>query len=227
MTNRRELAAATLLGVAGGGLAAGFAGRTWATVTGHGGTALAPALQHLTGRSLSGVVPALGWAGLAGIAALLATRGWARTAVGVLLTALGVVIAVAAPAAVRAGHVRAVAGDTSNLTTLAGRLAVHVNGWWVVALAGGVLLAAAGLLTVVRGRRWPGMSARYERPGTVAPPAGDDPASLWRSLDHGHDPTAGDPAGAAEPAAGDTAGRPEAAAREAGEPAAGEADRRR
>lgn len=194
MTSRRELAAATLLGIAGGGLAVGFAGRAWATVAGHGGTALEPSVQHVTGRSLSGVIPALGWAGLAGIAALLATRGWARTAVGVLLTAFGVIIAVAAPAAVRPGHVRAVAGDTSDLAKLAGHLSVHPNAWWTVALTGGVLLAAAGLLTVARGRRWPGMSARYDRPGAAPAPAGDDPAALWRSLDHGHDPTAGDPA---------------------------------
>lgn len=222
MTNRRELAAATLLGVAGGGLAAGFAGRAWATVVTHGGGALAPSVQHVTGRSLSGVVPALGWAGLAGIAALLATRGWARTAVGVLLAAFGVVVAVAAPAAVRAGHVRAVAGDAGNLTKLADHLSVHVNGWWITALAGGVLLAAAGLLTVVRGRGWPGMSARYERPGKAAP-AGDDPASMWRSLDRGDDPTAGDaPASDDDPAAADPAdGGPASGDRRAGEPEEG------
>ncbi len=223
MTNRRELAAAALLGLAGGGLAAGFAGRTWATVVTHGGGALAPSLQHVTGRSLSGVIPALGWAGLAGIVALLATRGWARTAVGALLAAFGVVIAVSAPAAVRAGHVRAVADDAGTLTKLADHLSVHVNAWWITALGGGVLLAAAGLLTVVRGRGWPGMSARYERPGAAAP-AGDDPASLWRSLDRGHDPTADDAPAAVDPAAAGLADDEPAAAgeRRTGEPTAGE-----
>lgn len=187
MTSRRELAAATLLGAAGAAIIVGFAGRTWATVTEHAG-GLETLNQRLTGRSLSGVIAALGWAGLAGIAALLATRGWVRVAVGALLAAFGVIVAIAAPAAVRGAHVVSVAGEKSNLARLGGDVVVHVNAWWTVSLAGGVLLAAAGLLTIVRGRRWPGMSARYDRPG-AAPPDGDDPASLWKALDRGDDPT--------------------------------------
>ncbi|MCO6005906.1 Trp biosynthesis-associated membrane protein [Actinoallomurus purpureus] len=189
MTTRRELVAAALLGAAGAGLAAGFAGQTWATVTARSaGIDPMPALQAITGRALNGGLAALGLAGLAGIAALFATRGWARTSVGALLTAFGVLIAILSPAAVRRGHVISAAADKSNLLRLAGHVTVHVHGWWIVSLTGGVLLAAAGLLTVVRGRRWPGMSARYDRPG-AAPRAGDDPASLWKSLDRGDDPT--------------------------------------
>jgi uncharacterized membrane protein (TIGR02234 family) len=187
VTRRRELAVAAVLGAAGAATIAGFAGRTWATVT-ERAAGVEPLHQQLTGRSLSGVIGALGWAGLAGIAALLATRGWVRVAVGVLLTALGMIVAVAAPAAVRHAHVVSAAGERSNLARLGGEVGVHVTGWWVASLAGGVLLAAAGLLTVVRGRRWPGMSARYDRPG-AAPAAGDDPASLWKALDRGDDPT--------------------------------------
>jgi uncharacterized membrane protein (TIGR02234 family) len=188
---RRELAAATLLGVAGAGLVAGLAGRTWVTVT-ERAAGLQTVSQHLTGRSLSGVIAALGWAGLAGIAALLATRGWPRVAVGVLLTVFGVVIAVVSPTAVRRAHALSVAGRQSNLARLTGNVTVHPNAWWVISLAGGVLLAAAGLLTVARGRRWPGMSTRYDRPGAAPPPRNDDPASLWKALDRGDDPTSSD-----------------------------------
>jgi uncharacterized membrane protein (TIGR02234 family) len=188
VTSRRELTAAVALGGLGAAIITGFAGRTWATVAERAGTGLETLDQHLTGRSLSGVIAALGWAGLAGIAALLATRGWVRVAIGVLLTAFGVIVAIVSPAAVRRAHVISVAGEKSNLARLGGAASVHVNAWWTVSLAGGVLLAAAGLLTVVRGRRWPGMSARYDRPGT-APPAGDDPASQWKALDRGDDPT--------------------------------------
>jgi uncharacterized membrane protein (TIGR02234 family) len=188
VTSRRELTAAVVLGGLGAAIITGFAGRTWATVAEHAGAGLETLNQQLTGRSLNGVVVALGWAGLAGIAALLATRGWARVAIGVLLTAFGVIVAVVSPAAVRHSHVIAVAGEKSNLARLGGAVSVHVNAWWAVSLAGGVLLAAAGLLTVARGRHWPGMSARYDRPG-AAPPAGDDPASQWKALDRGDDPT--------------------------------------
>ena len=191
MTHRREIAVAALLGAAGAGLVAGVAGRTWATVVERAGAGLEPLSQHLTGRSLSGVVAALGWAGLAGIAALLATRGWVRVAVGVLLTGFGAIVAVVSPTVVRRAHVISAARDRSNLARLAGDVSVHVGGWWIPSVAGGVLLAAAGLLTVVRGRRWPGMSARYDRPGAVRP-AGDDPASLWKALDRGDDPTSSD-----------------------------------
>jgi uncharacterized membrane protein (TIGR02234 family) len=187
VTSRRELTAAALLGGLGAAIVVGFAGRTWATVAEHG-SGLETFHQQLTGRSLSGVIAALGWAGLAGIAALLATRGWVRVAIGVLLAAFGVVIAVVSPLAVRHAHVVSAAGEKTNLARLGGDLAVHVNAWWVLSLIGGVLLAAAGLLTIVRGRQWPGMSARYDRPG-AAPPAGDDPASLWKALDRGDDPT--------------------------------------
>jgi uncharacterized membrane protein (TIGR02234 family) len=187
VTARRELATATLLGAAGAAVIVGFAGRTWATVAEHAG-GLETMHQRLSGRSLSGVIAALGWAGLAGIAALLATRGWVRVVVGALLTAFGVIVAIASPTAVRRAHVMSAAGDKSNLARLGGEVAVHVTAWWTLSLAGGVLLALAGLLTVLRGRRWPGMSARYDRPG-AARPAGEDPASMWKALDRGDDPT--------------------------------------
>lgn len=187
MTSRRELTAAALLGGLGAAIVVGFAGRTWATVAEHG-NGLETFRQQITGRSLSGVLAALGWAGLAGIAALLATRGWVRVAIGVLLTVFGATVAFVSPLAVRHAHVVAAAGDKTNLARLGGEIAVHVNVWWVPSLLGGVLLVAAGLLTIVRGRHWPGMSARYDRPG-AAPSTGDDPASLWKALDRGDDPT--------------------------------------
>jgi uncharacterized membrane protein (TIGR02234 family) len=188
VTSRRELTVAVLLGGVGAAMVAGFAGRTWATVTERAGAGLETLDQHLTGRSLSGVIAAVGWAGLAGIAALLATRGWARVAIGALLTAFGAIVAIVSPAAVRHAHVVTAAGEKSNLARLGGAVSVHVNAWWILSLTGGVLLAAAGVLTVVRGRNWPGMSSRYDRPGT-ARPVGDDPASQWKALDRGDDPT--------------------------------------
>jgi uncharacterized membrane protein (TIGR02234 family) len=191
VTARRELTAAALLGVAGAGLVAGVAGRTWATLVARA-AGLESMSQQVSGRSLNGVIAALGWAGLAGVAALLATRGWARVGVGVLLTAFGAIIAIVSPGAVRRGHVLSIAGEKSNLARLTGDVAVHTHVWWIVSLTGGVLLAAAGLLTVVRGRRWPGMSSRYDRPGAAPAPRAGDPASLWKALDRGDDPTGSD-----------------------------------
>jgi len=67
----------------------------------------------------------------------------------------------------------------------------------VLALLAGLLAAAAGLLTVLRGRTWPAMGRRYERAAATAPaPArrqSDEDRALdaWRALDRGEDPTEG------------------------------------
>lgn len=235
---RREPLVAGLSCAAGAALALLAAGQVWARVrTGSPGAGPAPAVTPLTGRELTGAVAALGWAALAGLAGLAATRGWARVAVGALLTGFGAGIAAAAAGAVRHGHLVAAAQDESVLSRAGGAVVTEIHPWWLAAVAGGVLVCVAGLHTAARGRRWPGMSSRYDPPGDAArarPAAGGpaDPADLWRSLDRGEDPTdhagpgrtgerPGDRAGtgrdaAAEPPTEDLTGNPPPARR--GEP---------
>ncbi|MFB4316219.1 Trp biosynthesis-associated membrane protein [Actinomadura sp. 21ATH] len=209
MTPSRERGLAALVCAAGAGLTLLAAGRPWASVRAR--DAITPFAQELAGRDLSTVPGALGWAALAGLAALFATRGRVRAGVGALLALFGAGIGYAAVTSVQRADVAAAAGEKSAMLRLAGSLSVDVAPWWAVSLAGGVLLVAAGLFTLVRGARWPGMSARYER--TRAPegeakaaskgsgsgagskgkrPAAPeaDPAGLWKSLDRGEDPTA-------------------------------------
>jgi uncharacterized membrane protein (TIGR02234 family) len=204
VTPGRERGLAALLCAGGAGLALLAAGRPWATV--RAGEAITPFAQDLTGRDLGTGAGALAWAALAGLAALFATQGRVRAGVGVLLGLFGAGIGYASLVAVRRSTVVSAAGEKSSLLRLGGALQVDTSPWWVVSLAGGVLLVAAGILTVVRGSRWPGMSARYDRarapvpasvrgredaPGTAASePAEQDPAGLWKSLDRGEDPTA-------------------------------------
>jgi uncharacterized membrane protein (TIGR02234 family) len=79
-----------------------------------------------------------------------------------------------------------------------------IAGWPALALVAGVLGVLAGLLIVLRGRRWPGMGRRYERTRTAGQPAAgpDAPArparpetdedrhqAAWKALDRGDDPT--------------------------------------
>lgn len=204
MTPGRERGLTALLCAAGAGLVLLAAGRTWATVTADG--AITPFTRELTGGDLGGAPGALGWAGLAGLAALFATRGRVRAAVGALIALFGVGIGYAAAMSARGSHVAAEALDESALLKLGADPSVHVNAWWTVSVAGGVLLVAAGLVTLLRGARWPGMSARYERTGPAAPgprraPAGDDPSALWKSLDRGEDPTDGEEDDPADPPA--------------------------
>ncbi|MES9540241.1 Trp biosynthesis-associated membrane protein [Actinomadura sp. NPDC000600] len=187
MTPGRERGLTAVLCAAGAGLVLLAAGRTWATVKAQG--SITPFTQQLTGGDLGGAPGALGWAGLAGLAALLATRGRVRAGVGVLIALFGVGIAYASTVAVQRSSVLAAAGDKSALLRLGAHPLLDVNLWWVVSVAGGVVLVVAGMLTAVRSAHWPGMSARYER---TAPrrAAEDDPSAMWKSLDRGEDPTA-------------------------------------
>jgi uncharacterized membrane protein (TIGR02234 family) len=182
----RELLFAVIGCVLGAAIVVGLAGRPWVTVTERGATVLT---QSLTGSSLNGAVAALGWAGLAGTAGLVATRGWLRVAVGVLLVAFGGGVTYLCATAVGHAHILAAATAKSQYAAVTGAADIKLNPLWIVTLAGGLLLALAGALTVARGRRWPGMSARYER--TSAPPKADpnDPLVLWKTLDRGEDPT--------------------------------------
>ena len=216
MAARRGLLVAALLCAAGAGLVILAAGRRWAGVEVVG--AGTPIVRALIGRDLAGLAAALGWAGLGGLAALLAVRGRARTAVGAALLAFGGGVCYDSVAGVGRAHVLSVAADKSNLSAFLST-DVHMGAWWVVSVAGGTLLVASGLLTIVRGGRWPGMSARYDaarggrqaasdgpetdRPQTDHPqtaaaaargaaprPAAADPSRLWQALDRGEDPTA-------------------------------------
>ncbi|MEU8804732.1 Trp biosynthesis-associated membrane protein [Spirillospora sp. NPDC048819] len=189
MNPRRERGLTALLCAAGSGLALLAAGRTWVTVRAE--DAITPFTRDLTGGDLGGAAGALGLAGLAGLAALFATRGRVRAGVGVLIALFGAGIAYASAAAVQRSNALSAAGDKSALLSLGGDPALDVNLWWIVSVAGGVLLAAGGLVTAVRGAGWPGMSARYERAAPSRPAAeDDDPSAMWKTLDRGEDPTA-------------------------------------
>jgi hypothetical protein len=97
--------------------------------------------------------------------------------------------------AIARDRVTLAAGDQTAVTTS--------WSWPALAAVGGAVLLAAGLTAVIRGRRWPGMSARYDRPfphastaGTPARPPGVDPAT-------GRAPATGDPSSPAGTQPGD------------------------
>jgi hypothetical protein len=180
------------------------ASRGWAVEVIDRPAPLPDQVSRRTGGDLRPWLPALGWAGLAGAGALLATRAAARRLVGGLLGLAGAGIGAGAVAAVAAG------GPV---------------GAPAVAAAGGLLVLLAGGLAVVRSGRWPAMGARYERrsptgagrsgraaaagaatesataggetpdsagaaPGPAAGDAGRGVAAMWAALDRGEDPTA-------------------------------------
>jgi hypothetical protein len=95
----------------------------------------------------------LAWAALAGAVAVFAAGGLVRRAIAVVIALCGLGIVVTSWGA----------------------------GWWPV--AGGVVVAVAGVAAAVRGGGWPGMSGRYERSGPSAE------RSAWDAIDAGVDPT--------------------------------------
>jgi uncharacterized membrane protein (TIGR02234 family) len=144
----------------------------------------------VTGQSLIPLASALAVAGLACLAAVIATRGLARRIVGALLAIIGGYAAVTVTAAVTSAAVLATAqnanpangtggGSTtsgSSTGSAAGILVAGVQGhavmtglaWHAVAAVGALAIVLAGLATLWRGPAWPVMSARFERPDRAA-----------------------------------------------------------
>jgi uncharacterized membrane protein (TIGR02234 family) len=184
---RRQLSAAVLGAVAAGGLALMAGGQAWARVTVDRPAPLPPVESTLSGGSAAPLVPAAGLVLLAAAVALLAVRGIARAAVGLLVVVAGAVLVWSGVRTLTGGVDAAEVRDATVDVAAA---------WPVLAVVAGVLGAAAGVLAVVRGRSWPAMGRRYERPGGAAAggPAGrtdeDRVRDAWTALDRGDDPTA-------------------------------------
>ena len=170
----------------GGALVLGAANGTWASAEGSRGEGLPVEAVALTSYDLARPVAALALLALASVAALVATRGRVRQLVGALSAATGGGITFVAVQA-RSSAQQVAQAELSGVSNLHVTLAP----WSWIAAAGGVLIAAAGLMTVVRSGTWPSMSRRYDaRTREPAAPGPDGThEGLWRSLDRGHDPT--------------------------------------
>ncbi len=165
-----------LICAAGGGLVLWATGRVWVTEV---VTRTAPlASRHVphTGTSLVPWIAALGWAGLAGTGALIATHRAGRIVVGLLLAGCGVGVLAAVGYA---------------LFGVDG----HPNAWPLLAALGAVGLLSGGVAALRYGGTWPTMGTRFDSP---AAPAGRATArkstveaDMWNALDRGEDPTTG------------------------------------
>ncbi|MFG2842943.1 TIGR02234 family membrane protein [Kitasatospora sp. NPDC048296] len=181
---RRTLGVMLLLTVLGAVLVLTAAGRDWAE--GRAGTLDV----SVTGGKISELPGGLALVGLAAAVAVFAVRGVGRLAVGALTLLAG--LGAAAASVAGASDTAALDSAASGKLALAGSTATEVShsAWPWVALAGGLLLALAGLVTLRYGRGWPAMGSRYEAPTRKAPVKADTPGDLWKALDRGEDPTA-------------------------------------
>lgn len=128
------------------------------------GQAYASALLLIT-VGLGALVIAFGlpWLAVAAVVGVIATRSWGRALVAALLGLAGV-----------AGVIAGLSAATLS----------------AVGLVGGALLAIGSVWTMVKGRQWPVMGARYESTAKRRPAALSD----WDAQDRGIDPTADDTA---------------------------------
>jgi Tryptophan-associated transmembrane protein (Trp_oprn_chp) len=179
MTARRALAFAVAGCALGAAVALLAATRTWTVQETRQSAPPAVLRTPRTGSALEPWLAALALVALAGAGALLATWGRSRALVGVLLVLAG--------AGVLAGGVR-------GLVAVAGVTAA----WPVLAVAGALMICGGGGWAALRGRHWPAMGSRYERPGVPRTPAEDRPqrggpsasdVAMWDALDRGEDPT--------------------------------------
>jgi hypothetical protein len=157
-----------------------------------------------TGADVVPWVPALALVALAGAGALVATRSAGRVLVSALLVVLG------AGSALGAGY---------GLLDAKHRWADAGPAWPLVALAGGVVVAAVGLYALRRCRSWPTMGTRYEAP--TRHPAADAASSGGASSGAAADDGAAPGGAGASGTASDTSASDTSASGGAGSAAAG------
>ncbi|HEY1818775.1 MAG TPA: Trp biosynthesis-associated membrane protein [Trebonia sp.] len=188
---KREYAYALLTGAVGAGLILLAVREQWAQALFTQPKPLPSQVINVSGNDLVPVASALAVAALAGLAAVIATRGVLRRVAGVLLALFGAGAGVAVMSSVTAATVlsvaaskvaspesAAVSGTVGSTTSgSSGGSSFVVSGstgqaimtgapWHVAVFIGALLIFAAGLATALRGTGWPVMSSRYDAPGS-------------------------------------------------------------
>jgi uncharacterized membrane protein (TIGR02234 family) len=195
---KRQYGYALLAGAVGAGLILLAMRAQWAQAVFTPQKPLTAEVVDVSGNDLVPLAEALALAALAGLIAVIATRGVARRAVGVLLALFGAGAGAAVLTAVTAKTVVSVAagkvaspesaalsgtaaGSTTSGSSGSGTIVVSnatghaiISGtpWQAAVIVGALLIFAAGLATALRGQDWPVMSARYDAPGARASAAG-------------------------------------------------------
>jgi len=216
---RQELTVTLLLGALGAGLIFLATRQGWAVVRTILPKPLPVSRVTVTGAALVPYADALVIAGLATLAAILASRRLLRRVFGLLLAVIGAGLAASAFALSAATAVSAASSNVSPETAAAGSVmdgsgtatttAPDVAGaqthvlfgsaqWQVLVVAGAIAMVAAGLVVVLRADRMAVMSSRYDAPGGER---GDGPGARQDGADRrdgrAAEPAAGTPADSA------------------------------
>jgi len=230
---RRELVLTLLLGAAGVGLVFLASRQGWAQVRTIPPKPLPASRVGVTGAALVPYADALALAGLATLAAVLASRGLARRLTGVLLALLGASLVASAftvsaaaaitaansnvgPATAGAGSVTDGSGSVNsavpNVAGAASHVAFSAAGWQAMLVVGAIAMIGAGVLVAWRANRMAVMSSRYDSPTREVKRA-DAGRDSGLGRDSGPDRNRAVGGGAATPASADSASMWEALSR--------------
>ncbi|HEY3879913.1 MAG TPA: Trp biosynthesis-associated membrane protein [Trebonia sp.] len=207
---KREYGYALLAGAVGAGLILLAVRQRWAQAVFAEPKPLTAQVIDVSGSDLVPLAGALALAALAGLAAVIATKGVLRRVAGVLLALFGAGAGVAVMTSVTAATVLSVAaskvaspesaavsgaaGSTTSGSSSGGALVISGSAghaimtgtpWHVAVAAGALLIFLAGLATALRGPDWPVMGSRYDAPEGHGSPGGRaaGPGGRSRALD--------------------------------------------
>ncbi len=182
---RHELTLILLLGAIGAGLVFLASKQGWAEVRTVPPKPLPASRVTVTGSALVPYADALALAGLATLAAVLASRGMARRLAGTLLALIGASLAASAvnvstaaavtaansnvgPATASAGSVTDGSGSAATVVPDVAGAVPHVMfsavGWQTLVVVGALAMIGAGVLVTWRASRLAVMSSRYDSP---------------------------------------------------------------
>jgi uncharacterized membrane protein (TIGR02234 family) len=200
MRARVEFGFALALQIVGSAVVLLVSTRAWQTITTVRTRPFRPDVLGVTGRTIDAAPTALALVGLAGVVAVVATKGVPRRVVGVLVALAGAATiwrSALALGTLSPGAADAIVRDKHEFVVNAAVAARHITThpvYGTLSIAGGCLLLLAGSLAAWHGSHWSALSARYERPPS---PAEDEErararadATMWAALERGHDPTA-------------------------------------
>jgi uncharacterized membrane protein (TIGR02234 family) len=202
---RRELTLTLLLGALGAGLIFLATRQGWAQVRTTPPRPLPASSTTVTGAALVPYADALVVAGLATLAAVLASRRLVRRLTGGLLAVLGLSLAASAftlsrataisaatanvsPVSASAGSVTdgsgAASGGTPDLAGSAQHVIFAAAGWQAIVVVGAIAMISAGILIAWRAQRMAVMSSRYDSPTNAGQrPAAGQPATSETASD--------------------------------------------
>ncbi|MEO8888850.1 MAG: Trp biosynthesis-associated membrane protein [Jatrophihabitantaceae bacterium] len=203
MRERAEYAFALLVLLVGAAGALLISTRNWQSVLTPRPRPFRDDVLHLNGRTVDAAPTAVALVALAGVIAVIATRGLMRRVIGAVIALAGLILlwrSVSGLTAVGAARAESLVQERH---VEVGASVPHVSvtpAWAVLSAVCGGLVVLAGLLVARRGHHWGAMSAKYDSPST-RPTTDDDvaraqaraEASMWSALDRGDDPTRVDP----------------------------------